>query len=151
MQSPSESAAAASSAGAESFLPRERLYMAIYSFAQIEAARIPITSQLNSTRAGCRILFRDSLASSTPISKISMDTARPERYSARPWPKGWPGSGALAAMRKPSSVTTEEPASERLLKASAVMATEPERVPAKNLPKNSSRFSPIPTAPQRIP
>ena len=74
--------------------------MAIYSFTQIEAARIPITSQLNSTRAGCRILFRDSLASSTPISKISMDTARPERYSARPWPKGWPGSGALAAMRK---------------------------------------------------
>lgn len=80
-----------------------------------------------------------------------METASPERYSARPWPKGWSGSGILAAMRKPSSVTTEEPASDRLLNASAVMAMEPERVPAKNFPAKSSRFRPIPTAPQRMP
>ena len=43
-------------------------------------------------------------------------------------------SGFCRAMRKPSSVTTEEPASERLLKASAVMAMEPESGPGKELP-----------------
>ena len=35
------------------------------------------------------------------------------------------------------SVTTEEPASDKLLKASAVMAMEPETVPATSLPRNS--------------
>ncbi len=45
----------------------------------------------------------------------------------------------------------EEPASERLLKASAVMATEPAREPASSFPENSSTFKRMPTAPQSIP
>ena len=45
----------------------------------------------------------------------------------------------------------DEPASERLLKASAVTATEPLIIPANNFPKNSSIFRNIPVAPHRTP
>ena len=51
----------------------------------------------------------------------------------------------------PVFMTTDEPASDRLLKASAVMAMEPVTTPAKNLPADSSRLSTIPTAPDRTP
>ena len=90
----------------------------------MEAARIAAARTLKSTGWGRRIFSRDPLPSSTPIRMMTMDTTRPETYSIRPWPKGWSRSGALAARWKPRSVTTEDPASERLLKASAVMAME---------------------------
>ena len=103
------------------------------------------------TGAGCRILVREDWSSSQPISNISTATPRPERYSIRPWPKGWWASGFCPARWKPSRVMAEEPASERLLKASAVMATEPARVPASSFPANSRMFRKMPTAPQRTP
>ena len=80
-----------------------------------------------------------------------MATISPEIYSNRPWPKGWPGSGFCPARRKPSMVTRLDPASDRLLKASAVMAMEPETVPARSFPKKSSTLSPTPTQPHSIP
>lgn len=103
------------------------------------------------TVSGWRILSKEDLASSTPISRIRPATIRPDMYSMRPWPKGWSVSGFLPARRKPSSVTAEEPASDRLLKASAVTAMEPDSCPAKNLPMNSRIFSAMPTAPHRVP
>ena len=117
----------------------------------MDTHKIPTIRGLKSTSSGWRIFSREDLPSSTPISKISMDTTRPERYSIRPWPKGWWVSGFCPASWKPSSVTTEDPASERLLKASAVMAMEPERVPAKNFPAKSRTLKKMPTAPQRMP
>ena len=80
-----------------------------------------------------------------------MATARPDKYSMRPWPKGWSGSGFCPASLNPRMVTRLEPASDRLLKASAVMAMEPLMVPAKNLPKNSSTLITMPTAPHSTP
>ena len=100
-----------------------------------------------STGSGLLILSMDSSPSCTPTTMMMSDTATPERYSMRPWPKGWPGSGFFAA----SSVMTEEPASDRLLKASAVMAMEPDSRPARYLPRKSSTFSPIPTSEQSMP
>ena len=91
------------------------------------------------------------LPSSTPMSTITMDTTRPETYSSRPCPKGWPRSGAWAESLKPSRVTTEEPASERLLAASAVMAMDPVARPASSFPPNSSTFKAIPTQPHSTP
>ena len=117
----------------------------------MDTHKMAMTTGLESTGSGCRIFCREDLASSTPMSRMSMDTARPDRYSMRPWPKGCSESGFWPAIWKPSSVTKEEPASERLLKASAVMAMEPASVPAKNLPMNSRTLKPMPTAPQRIP
>ena len=104
-----------------------------------------------SISSGERILSMDSNPSCTPTTMIISDTARPDRYSMRPCPKGWSGSGFFDAMRKPSSVMTEEPASDRLLKASAVMAMEPDSRPARYLPRKSSTFSPIPTSEQSMP
>ena len=117
----------------------------------MEASRIPQVSQEKVTAAGWRILSTEDLASSAPISRIRPATTRPEMYSIRPWPKGWPASGFFPARRKPSSVTTEEPASDRLLKASAVMAMEPLRLPAASFPANSSRFRAMPTKPHSAP
>ena len=117
----------------------------------MEAARIAAARTLNSTGWGWRIFSRDPLPSSTPMRMMTMDTTRPETYSSRPWPKGWSRSGSLAARWKPRSVTTEDPASERLLKASAVMAMEALRNPARSLQAKSRRFKAMPTHPHRTP
>ena len=97
--------------------------------------------------SGWRIFSTELLASSTPTSKMAPATMRPEMYSMRPWPKGWSSSAFLAAIWKPTRVTTEEPASERLLKASAVMAMDPVSRPARNFPRERSRLRKIPTPP----
>ena len=123
----------------------------MYSFTAMEAIRIPTTTGLKVTSSGWKIFSTELLPSSTPISKITMDTTSPDTYSMRPWPKGWWLSGFWAASLKPRRVTTEEPASERLLKASAVMAMDPLRSPARNFPTNSSRFNAMPTAPHSTP
>ena len=117
----------------------------------MDTAKITMASTLKSTAAGWSIFSKLLLPSSTPMRRMRAETTSPEIYSMRPWPKGCSGSGFFPARRKPRRVTSEEPASERLLKASAVTAMEPERVPAKNLPKKSSRFQPMPTAPHREP
>ena len=110
-----------------------------------------VTCQPAFAGTGWRIFSTEDWASSKPISRISMDTTRPDRYSIRPWPKGWWWSGFCSARWNPSRVTTEDPASERLFTASATTAMDPEARPAASLPQNSSRFSPTPTAPQRTP
>ena len=53
--------------------------------------------------------------------------------------------------RKPSREIIEDPASERLLKASAVMAMEPEITPATYLPANSRTFRNMPNKLHRLP
>ena len=131
--------------------PMLRLYSHMYSFTHTDAARMPSASAENATSSGWRILSKEDFASSTPISRISPATARPEMYSMRPWPKGWSVSGSRPASRKPSSVTAEDPASDRLLKASAVTAMEPDSCPAKSFPANSRRFSAMPTTPHSVP
>ena len=127
------------------------MYSHIYSFTHTDAAMIPNARRENVTASGWSILSKEDFASSTPINRISPATISPEMYSMRPCPKGWSVSGFLPASRKPSSVTAEEPASDRLLKASAVTAMEPDSCPAKNLPINSRMFSAIPTAPHSVP
>ena len=134
-----------------SFLLSLRLKRYIQPLTKMETGRMIKGSRVNSTGAGERIFSREVLPSSRPISRITTETARPERYSIRPCPKGWCRSGFCPARRKPISVTTEEPASERLLKASAVMAMEPETVPAMNLPRNSRIFRQMPQRPLSVP
>lgn len=117
----------------------------------MDAAKITMASQEASTAAGAMIFCTDSLARLSPTAMMTTETATPLIYSIRPCPKGCSGSGFLPASRKPASVMMEEAASEILLKASAVMATECESTPAKYLPANSNRLSAMPTPPQRVP
>ena len=77
---------------------------------------------LNDTASGRRIFAIEPRASSTPTSRMAIDTASPETYSIRPCPKGCSLSEGAQAILKPTRVTTDEPASERLLKASATIA-----------------------------
>ena len=65
-------------------LDSPRLKKNIHSFTPMEAARMPADTTEKSTDSGRRIFSVDDLASSSPTSRISMDTASPARYSIRP-------------------------------------------------------------------
>ena len=110
-----------------------------------------VETRLNSTGSGANIFSTEVFARSKPMKMMTMATINPATYSACPWPKGCSLSALRPAILKPSSVMTDEPASERLLKASAVMAMEFERMPAMYLAANKSTFKAMPTAPQSIP
>ena len=69
----------------------------MYSFTAMDTQRMPKISGLASTGSGWRILSMEVLPSSRPISRMSTDTARPETYSIRPWPKGCSESGFCPA------------------------------------------------------
>jgi hypothetical protein len=146
-----ESAAVAARAADWICLDSPRLKKNIHSLTATETARIPADRGEKATGSGWTILSREDWPSSTPTRRMSMATTSPARYSIRPWPKGCSSSAFWPARRKPTRVTTEEAASDRLLKASAVTAMEAVAMPAKSLPRKSSRFSPMPTAPDSVP
>lgn len=70
------------------------------------------------------IFIIESLISSYAIRRIAAATISPDTYSIRPWPNGCSESGFAPASLNPISVTAEDPASDRLLNASAVTAIE---------------------------
>ena len=82
---------------------------------------------------------------------IATETRKPEIYSILPCPKGCSESGLCPEIRNPIKVIIEDPASDRLLNASAVMAIDPLKKPAIHFPRKRRIFKPIPTAPQRVP
>ena len=146
-----ESTDVARRASEEMRLPRAPWNQPIHSLTRMEAARMPAVSGVSKVSSGWRIFSKELWPSSTPTSRISRETIRPARYSALPWPKGWSASAFCPANRKPTRVTTEEAASERLLKASAVTEMAPEISPAASLPANRSRLRAMPMAPDTTP
>ena len=64
---------------------------------------------------------------------------------------GLTGSAGLQDSLKPSSTTREEPMSDRLLKASARMATLPDISPITNFMQNRKILQRIPTTQPRLP
>ena len=79
------------------------------------------------------------------------ETTKPDTYSYLPCPKGCSLSGGLSASLKPSKVAIEEPASDQLFKASAIIDTEEVRIPANSLETNRRILQNIPTYPLTIP
>ena len=146
-----ESAAVASIAAESIALARVWLKWAIQSFTRTDAARMTAGRRLKVTPSGVRIFPTELVSSSYPIIRMINETISPAMYSIRPWPKGCSKSGFRPAIRKPISVTIEEAASERLLRASAVIAIEPESRPETSFPANRQRFKKIPTAPDIVP
>ncbi len=96
---------------------------------------------------GWRILSKEDVSNSNPTRIINISTIKPEIYSSRPCPKGCSLSTGFAAKRKPINVTTDEPASEMLLNASAMMATEPARIPKTSFPINRRTLRIMPVNP----
>ncbi len=132
--------------------PMMWLYMTIYNLINTETNKMTITAGLLSMGAEGEKIFSAALFNnSNPIRKISMETTKPEMYSILPCPKGWSGSGFDRARRNPINTMTEEPASDRLLNASAMMATDPLRIPANNLMPNNTMFKTMPIMPQSMP
>ena len=72
-------------------------------------------------------------------------TIRAEIYSILPCPNGCSLSAGILANLKPIMVITEEPASDKLLKASAVIAILAEINPTENFIKNKIILTIIPT------
>ena len=117
----------------------------------MDVASTPIATKLNSTASGEIIFSIEDFPSSKPITSIIIDTMSPLMYSILPCPKGCPSSGRFSASLNAASVTTDEPASERLLRASAVIAIEPLMEPAISLPTVSRTLKKIPVRPHNTP
>lgn len=109
----------------------------MYSFTRIDAIRMPNTSALLSIGSGLRSLPMEDPISSNPMTRIATDTRRPEIYSILPCPNGCSGSGSCPESRKPINVMIDDPASERLLNASAIIAIEPLIVPASHFQRTA--------------
>ena len=115
------------------------------------AAGIITASMLSDGISGDIIFETDVLPSSNPIIIIRTDTNRPDIYSILPCPNGWSVSGFLSAIIKPASDITDEPASERLLNASAIIEIAPLMLPAINFPIKRNTFNTIPVIPVKVP
>ena len=117
-------------------------------FTAIDASSIATISHENSMSCGFMILLKESLNSSKPIMRITASVAT---YSILACPYGCSSSALCAAILKPAIVMIDEPASDRLLNASAVIEIAPLNIPAKSLPAKSMRFKNIPTIPHSMP
>ena len=91
------------------------------------------------------------LSSSSPMTRISAPTPSAPRYSMRPCPKGCSRSSGFWAMRTLMSDIMLPAASDRLLTASAVTASEPVSVPIMTFVSESRMFVPMPTADANVP
>ena len=145
------SAAVASSVSEPIAFPSDRLNAIIHSFTPMESSSTATSAGENEMGCGCKMRSNDDRASSAPMTKISAATARPEMYSMRAWPYGWSRSAGFSASLKPSSVTTELDASDRLFTASAEMEMLPESVPTMSFAMHKSTLHAMPTAPASLP
>ena len=118
-----------------------------HNFTNIEHSIIKNDSKWNVISWGCIILSKEAFKSSIPINIIIRETTNPATYSYLPWPKGCSSSGGLSAKWKPKSVATEEAASDKLFKASAIIDTEDVIIPANNFTQKSIKLQNIPTYP----
>ena len=146
-----QSAAVARMTDESIFLPSFLLNRPSQSLTRIEPISTPTATQLRSGSSGEKILEKDSLMRSTPITRMKKETIMDATYSIRACPKGCSRSAGFAEMRKEISEMICDPASERLLIASAVIETDPNSVPTVNLAANKSRFKMMPTMLANIP
>ena len=105
----------------------------------------------NIMSSGDMILPNDDFKSSKPTSKITIETHIALKYSILPCPNGWSLSAGLPESLKPKWVITDEPASERLLNASAIIPIEDVNIPAKSFITKRHTFKNMPTNPPNIP
>ena len=149
--SESESAAVARITAESIRRPMVRLNSAIQSLTRMEPPSTAAEIQLRSGGSGVMIFATDSLSSSTPMSRIRKETIMDATYSMRACPKGCSRSAGLAEMRKEINEMICEPASDRLLMASARMETDPVSKPTANFAPNSSILSTTPTTLTMVP
>lgn len=106
---------------------------------------------LLSTFSGCNILKTELFNNSRPISNIAREISSPAIYSNLPCPNGCSKSGFFSENKNPIKEIKEENASDKLLNASAVIATEPLSNPPIYLNKNRRIFRQMPTMQHKVP
>ena len=105
------------------FLPNFLLNNPSQSFTPIERIKISMENIWKLRISGDLILCIESFKKVNPTSRTRKDTTNAEIYSIRPWPKGCSSSAGLLAILTPTKLMSEEPASDRLLNASAITDT----------------------------
>ena len=98
-----------------------------------------------------KIAERELVKSSKPTRRIRNDTIIDAMYSILAWPNGWSRSAGFSAILKLTSVTIEDAASEKLLRASAITATERVIMPRVIFTPARRRFTTIPTIEEKVP
>lgn len=89
--------------------------------------------------------------SNTPISTTANAMINAAMYSYLACPNGCSLSAGLLESLNPKTVTTDDAASDRLLIASATIATEPENTPTRILKMHNITLEIIPKIPATIP
>lgn len=117
----------------------------------MDSSKMTNTNPLLSMFSGCSILEMELFNNSNPISNMAREINNPAIYSNLPCPKGCSKSGFFPENKNPIKEIKEEKASDKLLNASAVMATELLSTPAMYLNKNKRIFRKIPTIQHNVP
>ena len=134
-----------------SFFPHLRLKKHIHNLQSTEPPSTAKVSTSGVTGTGEISFFTELLTSSAPTRSTKKEIIMEAMYSMRACPYGCPRSAGLAEMRKETREITEEPASERLLTASARTESEPQSTPTVNFAANSRRFIRMPTTAESVP
>ena len=121
------------------------------SFTKIEIARIITETSSKAVLLGAKIFSTELLKSSKPIRIIRNETASDATYSILACPKGCSLSAGFEESLKLIIEMICAAASERLLRASAITATEPAIIPARSLMAKRKRFITTPTIPAMVP
>ena len=105
---------------------------------------INISTGRNRISFGSIICWIPCLISSKLTVKITTAITKLTTYSTRPCPNGCSLSAGLLAIRYPNTVTKHVITSDRLLKPSDMIETEPVIKPIVNFTMNNNRFAIIP-------
>jgi len=133
------------------FFPNFLLKNPSHSFTPIERMRIITEAIWKFKTSGDLILPMESFRKVNPTSNTRKDTMSAEIYSIRPCPKGCSSSAGLLAIFTPTKLISDEPASDRLLKASAVTDTLCTISPTINFTMNKNTLHKMPTMLARTP
>ena len=127
------------------FFPSFLLNMPIHSFTPMDRTSMMTDTAWNFNSSGFCILRMESLKNVNPTCSTRKDTTSAAIYSILPWPKGCSSSAGLLAILTPTSPTMEEPASDRLLNASAMTETLCRKNPTAPLTTNKRTLQKMPT------
>ena len=149
--SPVESAAAASITLESILFPSLRLKRDIQSLTPTDNRRIRNGTHSKAIGSGSNSLPKELLKQVIPTSITRNETISAAMYSIRPCPNGCSLSAGLLAIFTPTKLMIDDAASERLFRASAMIAREFISSPITSFVPNNSTLHKIPTQLDKMP
>ena len=127
------------------FCPSFLLNIPSHSFTATDRIRMTTDTAWKFSFSGVHILLKESFRKVNPTSSTRKDTIRAAIYSILPCPKGWSLSAGFSAIFTPTKLMMDDPASDRLLNASAVTETLWSTSPTINFTIKRNTLQKIPT------